>query len=706
MGNTFYVFKGKKDPGTQVVVSIAVAAGFVLLLFVGVPLLIVGGAIAAGVVFVFIALFRNRSPLDITQQDAEGDALYERVSRRFAEWDKEGPGRIFQAVSDRIVIPYDTPMAEIVAALVAEEDYLFRLEKPDWKALPLAEAVYVRNTLREQEKFLANHAQHEEELVEALVELLRPCVAPWEPTWDDLFTAPYYALLPNPRATLIHIFETVAEYERIGLFRTVAATIARNTLAFSGIDPDVETSRQPIPFARSGLSVQAGIETYLRDTPFYDALLKPTTIGVSRETFFGHMHVIGGTGAGKTQFLSALILHHIQSYQTGVVVVDSQGDLINKLSRLSDEPWRRLLVSPRELQALSINVFDLKRLSSYDEAAREQVVAGAIETLDYLFSGIVGADLTAKQSVFFRFISRLLITLPQSMGRNATLLDMLALLDDITPYLPAVAALPPIQRNFFERDFQSKTFQQTKEQVRYRLNAIFENPTLQRLFTAEQTKLDLFSELNRGSVILIDTAKDYLKGASPHFGRILIALVLQAVLERASQPEDERTPAFLVIDEAAEYFDQNIDDLLTQVRKYKLGCVFAHQYLDQCSSGLRASLAANTAIKMASGVSMADARALAPDLRTSADFILSQPKLRFATYIRGVTSEAVSIPVDAGRLDRQEMMSEEAYAAFLRDNRARVTHTPPAALPPPASVPTAAILPSQDTIDTTPARKW
>ena len=81
-------------------------------------------------------------------------------------------------------------------------------------------------------------------------------------------------------------------------------------------------------------------------------------------------------------------------------------------------------------------------------------------------------------------------------------------------------------------------------------------------------------------------------------------------------------------------------------------------------------------------------------------------KLRFATYIRGVTSEAVSIPVDAGRLDRQEMMSEEAYAAFLRDNRARVTHTPPAALPPPASVPTAAILPSQDTIDTTPARKW
>lgn len=68
------------------------------------------------------------------------------------------------------------------------------------------------------------------------------------------------------------------------------------------------------------------------------------------------------------------------------------------------------------------------------------------------------------------------------------------------------------------------------------------------------------------------------------------------------------------------------------------------------------------------------------DPRASADFILAQPKLRFATYIRGVTSEAVSIPVDAGRLDRQEMMSEDAYAAFPRDNRTRVPlNMPPAA---------------------------
>ena len=61
------------------------------------------------------------------------------------------------------------------------------------------------------------------------------------------------------------------------------------------------------------------------------------------------------------------------------------------------------------------------------------MVAGVIETFDYLFSGLIGADLTAKQSVFFRFVARLLIALPETLGRNATILDMIALMDDPGP---------------------------------------------------------------------------------------------------------------------------------------------------------------------------------------------------------------------------------------------------------------------------------
>jgi hypothetical protein len=171
----------------------------------------------------------------------------------------------------------------------------------------------------------------------------------------------------------------------------------------------------------------------------------------------------------------------------------------------------------------------------------------------------------------------------------------------------------------------------------------------------------------------VDTAKDFLKGSSAHFGRIFISLVLQAVLERAVISEEDRKPAFLIVDEAAAYFDSNIDDLLTQARKYKVGCVFAHQFLDQCTSSLRSSLAANTTIKFAGGVSMSDARALAPDLRTTPDFILSQPELHFAAHIRNVTPQAVSIPVPVGVLERRPKLSREAYEYLIELNRLRVS---------------------------------
>jgi hypothetical protein len=428
-------------------------------------------------------------------------------------------------------------------------------------------------------------------------------------------------------------------------------------------------------------------DTYLAGTPFQPLFHARVPLAVTHECYFSHMHVVGGSGAGKTQWLSTLILHHLEDPEApSLVIVDSQTDLINKLSHLEAMNDRGILITPKDIKyPPAINIFDLKqaRLGGYDELTREQVVAGAIDTFDYLFSGLVGADLTAKQSVFFRFVCRLLLNLPETMWRNATILDMISLMEDATPYQEAIEQLPTIQRKFFERDFREKTFQQTKEQVRYRLNAILENPTMERLSTAPETRLDLFEELNKGSVILIDTAKDFLKTSSSHFGRLFISLVLRAIMERAAIDEGDRKPAFLIVDEAAEYFDQNINDLLTQVRKYKMGCVFAHQYMDQCTQSLRSSLAANTAIKLASRVSTGDARALAPDMRTTPEFILSQPKLQFACYIRDVASHAISVPVEAGKLEREPSMTEEAYNLFRERNRKRVS-SPPSMPPSPA----------------------
>ena len=90
----------------------------------------------------------------------------------------------------------------------------------------------------------------------------------------------------------------------------------------------------------------------------------------------------------------------------------------------------------------------------------------------------------------------------------------------------------------------------------------------ERMFASPQNRLDLFPVLNDGGIVLVNTAKDFMKSeASSMFGRYIIALTFKAAMERAILPEHERRPTFLWVDEASEYFDDQIDDLLNQARK-------------------------------------------------------------------------------------------------------------------------------------------
>jgi hypothetical protein len=100
---------------------------------------------------------------------------------------------------------------------------------------------------------------------------------------------------------------------------------------------------------------------------------------------------------------------------------------------------------------------------------------------------------------------------------------------------------------------------------------------------------------------------------------------------------------------------------LIQARKYKVGLTVAHQFLDQLTPALRASVMSNPAIRFAGGVSDKDARALASDMRTTSSFLMSTRKRKhdteFACYVRNHTGAALSLTVALGTAEREAKMS-------------------------------------------------
>jgi hypothetical protein len=191
----------------------------------------------------------------------------------------------------------------------------------------------------------------------------------------------------------------------------------------------------------------------------------------------------------------------------------------------------------------------------------------------------------------------------------------------------------------------------------------------------------MFSAMQERKVVLVNTSKALLKtDASALFGRYMIALTLNAAFERVAVPESQRTPAYLIIDEAAEYFDETLERLLAQARKFHLGVLFAHQHMDQLSQALRSAVAANTSIKMAGGVSDHDARQLAADMRTSPDFIAAARKhgksTEFACYVRNLTDTAVRVSVPFGTLEDAPRVSDSTHEWLIDQNRARYAVDP------------------------------
>src|SRR5215213_3971314 len=220
---------------------------------------------------------------------------------------------------------------------------------------------------------------------------------------------------------------------------------------------------------------------------------------------------------------------------------------------------------------------------------------------------------------------------------------------------PHLAKLDPTSRHFFESQFFSGAFDDTRQQILTRLWGVLSNSVLARMFSNPRNKLDLFEAMNRGSLILINTAKDLLKQEGCEIlGRFFIAMISHAAQERASIPADRRRATFVYIDEAQDYFDKSVELLLNQARKYKVGIVLAHQNLGQFEPRLMAAVMASTAIKLAGGVSAKDAAALSKEMRCEPEFLQAMRKrhkhTEFACFIRNVTGQPVQLSVPFGQM--------------------------------------------------------
>jgi len=568
----------------------------------------------------------------------------------------------------------------------------------DWPvvAANVDSGLYLRQLMKRRSLWVSDHARLLDLVTKRFLEayeavhkrLPEPCFEDWERE-EGAFSVPLIELVEDPAGLIEDIVRSPYgdDILSLDLMKRVRSAIETNLGAASGFAPDANIYEQQHrlvwPAKQRGKSPTELAELYLADTPYLPLMMLPVPFHIPDEARFEHGHILGGTGHGKTQLMQRMVYGDLlaaKEDRRSVIVIDSQGDLINKITRLAlfdpKDPDsladRLVLIDPADVEhPPSLNLFDarLERLTDYAPADRERVLNGVIELYEVFFGDLLGAELTQKQSVIFKYLARLMLAIP-----GANIHTLMQLMEDGHKFKQYMDALDGSTRYFFKKEFFHPSFAATKKQILKRLWGVLSTPAFERMFAQKANKLDLFQAMQDGKIILISTAKDLLKtDGSAIFGRFFVALLKQAALERSTVAPNERIPTFVYVDEAHEYFGDSVEELLNQARKYKVSLTAAHQTLDQASPRLRAILHANTSLKCAGGVSARDARAFADELHTTPEFIESMRRghgrTEFAAWLKHHTPQAIRLSVPLGFLEQQPILTEEAYAALLDRNR-------------------------------------
>lgn len=469
------------------------------------------------------------------------------------------------------------------------------------------------------------------------------------------------------------------EAYRHNLFTHLRKQLDRNLCEASGLPythDHANSDKAVLPATYQGHDIA---NVYLQGTPLLNILSAKMPICVDDDTRFAHTVLFASTGHGKTQTLQSMILDDLDRVAKGecsVVVMDSQEQLIDNIAHLKifakGQPLdgKLLLIDPKDVHyPIALNLFDANvgRIADMPLVDQERMVNSTIELYDYVLASLLGAELTQKQGVVFRYFTRLMLSIP-----DATLHTFIDIMrdDGFETNRKYVSELPKTAQDFFNQEFapvhrsgKSDPWKQTKTQIIRRIHGILEKGVLERMFSHPKSKVDLYTELQEPKVILISTSKDLLKeSGTEFFGRFFLALLAQASQERLGKRD--LLPAFCYIDEAHDYVDRNLAIILSQARKTNMGFTIASQGLYQYPSHILPAVKANTAIKM--GGKMPDeGKQFAAMVRADPQFFINPPKFHYATLIDGVVNDAVTVSYQFGRMEAEERMCDDEYDVML-----------------------------------------
>ena len=291
---------------------------------------------------------------------------------------------------------------------------------------------------------------------------------------------------------------------------------------------------------------------------------------------FRHFYIIGQTGTGKSSVIQVMARQDLNQGR-GMCVIDPHGSLIEDLlpyiprSRADDV----IYFNPADTERpLGLNILEGKTPEEKDLIALD-----AMNMMVKMF----GEEIFGPRiQDYFR---NGCLTLMEDPDEGGAITDLVRLFTDEEWQKYKVSKIKnQIVRSFWEKQMAQTGQREKQEMIPYfaaKFGQFTTNSLIRNIVGQTKSAFDVSEVMNSGKILLMNLSKGLIGDINSQLLGMMTVTKIQVAAMRRQRESRPRKDFFLYIDEFQNFVTQSIESILSEARKYRLGLILAHQYIDQ-----------------------------------------------------------------------------------------------------------------------------
>jgi type IV secretory pathway TraG/TraD family ATPase VirD4 len=115
-----------------------------------------------------------------------------------------------------------------------------------------------------------------------------------------------------------------------------------------------------------------------------------------------------------------------------------------------------------------------------------------------------------------------------------------------------------------------------------KIGGLLAYPAIKRVIVENKQEISFRRIMDEKKILLVNLSKGAIgEDVAQILGALLLTSISSAAFSRVDIPEENRVPFFVYLDEFQNFSTLSLVNMLSELRKYKVGMILAHQYMKQ-----------------------------------------------------------------------------------------------------------------------------